>query len=76
MLDDYIISGPKVIVNEWPSLREAGFESVDAILPHPKDNSEASFFSGQKYALVNIKSCKHIAFHTTHQFIFFSSVER
>ncbi|KIM41540.1 hypothetical protein M413DRAFT_27868 [Hebeloma cylindrosporum] len=51
---DYIINGPKTIVDEWPSLKQAGFSTVDAILPHPRVASKAYFFSGDKYALIKI----------------------
>ncbi|KIM41605.1 hypothetical protein M413DRAFT_27915 [Hebeloma cylindrosporum] len=52
--DDYIINGPKDIANEWPSLRQAGFSSVDAVLPNPRNIGEAYFFSGIRYALIRI----------------------
>ncbi|KAI0676608.1 hypothetical protein C8Q78DRAFT_1065378 [Trametes maxima] len=52
--DDYIVNGPKNIVSEWPSLRKAGFKTVDAVLPNPSNSAEAYFFSGEQYALINI----------------------
>ncbi|KAJ7682093.1 hypothetical protein DFH06DRAFT_1160205 [Mycena polygramma] len=55
--DDYIINGPKKILDEWPSLRKAGFAKIDAVLPNPANRvNEAYFFSGSQYALLNIKS--------------------
>ncbi|KIM41543.1 hypothetical protein M413DRAFT_27869 [Hebeloma cylindrosporum] len=51
---DYIINGPKTIVDEWPSLKQAGFTTVDAILPHPRVDSKAYFFSGDKYVLIKM----------------------
>ncbi|KAJ6505557.1 hypothetical protein C8R45DRAFT_1182196 [Mycena sanguinolenta] len=53
--DDYIINGPKKILDEWPSLRKAGFAKIDAVLPNPANSDEAYFFSGSQYALINIK---------------------
>lgn len=52
---DYIINGPKNIAQEWPSLREAGFTTVDAVLPNPANKEEAYFFSGDQYVLINIQ---------------------
>ncbi|KAF8651597.1 hypothetical protein AX16_004687 [Volvariella volvacea WC 439] len=52
--DDYIINGPKSIVSEWPSLRNAGFSMVDAVLPSPNGNGETYFFSGNRYALIRV----------------------
>ncbi|MFJ1213689.1 enterotoxin A family protein, partial [Burkholderia pyrrocinia] len=51
---DYIVVGPKDIASEWPSLRKAGFTSVDAALTNPDDNREAYFFSGTKYVRVRV----------------------
>ncbi|KIM41606.1 hypothetical protein M413DRAFT_27916 [Hebeloma cylindrosporum] len=51
---DYIRNGPKSIANEWPSLNQAGFATVDAVLPNPADKSQAYFFSGTRYALIKI----------------------
>ena len=39
----------------WPSLKLAGFKTVDAVLPNPANSDEAYFFSGEQYALINIK---------------------
>jgi hypothetical protein len=50
--DDFIINGPKPILSEWPSLRKAGFNTVDAVLPSPADSNETYFFSGERYVLV------------------------
>ncbi|KAG6550501.1 hypothetical protein Mapa_007975 [Marchantia paleacea] len=53
--DDYIIDGPRVIVDAWPSLRQAGFTTVDAILPSPNGDGEVYFFRGTQYVLVKVK---------------------
>ncbi|KAF9258743.1 hypothetical protein L218DRAFT_876344, partial [Marasmius fiardii PR-910] len=53
--DDTIVSGPKPILDNWPSLKQAGFGVIDAILPYPGDSKKAYFFSGKKYALIDIK---------------------
>jgi len=52
--EDHVIDGPKDIAAEWPSLRNAGFSSVDAALPNPEDNTEVYFFSGPQYALIKV----------------------
>lgn len=54
-LDDKIVLGPKNISTEWPSLLEAGFGSVDAVLPNPDNIDEAYFFYGTQYALIKVK---------------------
>jgi hypothetical protein len=51
-LDDYIITGPKNIVDYWPSLKKAGFNTINSVLPSPRGNGEVYFFSGTKYALI------------------------
>jgi len=53
----YIINddGPKPILDNWPSLKKAGFKKVDSILPNPSNSEEAYFFSGDMYARINIK---------------------
>ncbi|KAE8446430.1 hypothetical protein EG329_012035 [Mollisiaceae sp. DMI_Dod_QoI] len=53
--NDYIVNGPKQIMTEWPSLRSAGFDTVDAVLPNPNNQREAYFFSRENYALISIK---------------------
>jgi hypothetical protein len=52
--DDHVIDGPKDIATAWPSLRTAGFSTIDAVLPNPKDPTEAYFFSGPQYALIKV----------------------
>lgn len=53
--NDFIVNGPKVITNEWPSLRKAGFSTVDVAFHSPKNNGEAYFFNGDKYVCIMIK---------------------
>ncbi|KAK0455355.1 Hemopexin-like domain-containing protein [Desarmillaria tabescens] len=51
---DYIVDGPKVIVDAWPSLKKAGFKTIDTVLPNPANKQQAYFFSGEKYVRVKI----------------------
>ncbi|KAJ8508959.1 hypothetical protein ONZ45_g8816 [Pleurotus djamor] len=46
--------GPTNFQNEWPSLKQAGFTSIDACLPNPKDDSEVYFFSGKQYCMIKV----------------------
>lgn len=59
--DDYIIDGPKSIHDNWPSLKQAGFKTVDAALPNPSKHDEAYIFSGDQYALIKVKTGKQPA---------------
>ncbi|KZT00675.1 uncharacterized protein LAESUDRAFT_816417 [Laetiporus sulphureus 93-53] len=52
----HVVEGPADIAARWPSLRRAGFETIDAILSNPAKNEEAYFFSGEQYALIDIES--------------------
>jgi hypothetical protein len=59
--DDFIINGPKFIIDEWRSLKQAGFGTVNAVLPNPQNpKKEAYFFCGDQYALINITSDDYI----------------
>ncbi|CAE6347107.1 unnamed protein product [Rhizoctonia solani] len=49
---DSIVYGPTEFVKEWPSLKEAGFNQIDAIMPIPGHDHRAYFFSGDKYARI------------------------
>jgi hypothetical protein len=42
-------------VDEWPSLKQANFDTVDVVLPNPSNSDEAYFFSGRQYALIDIQ---------------------
>ncbi|PAV17543.1 Hemopexin domain-containing [Pyrrhoderma noxium] len=46
---DKIVSGPHRLKDQWNSLRDAGFNSVDAILPNYDDNGQSYVFSGTQY---------------------------
>lgn len=50
---DSVIHGPAMFASESNALREAGFTSIDAILPIPNHDRRAYFFSGPEYALVD-----------------------
>ena len=43
---------PKPIVDGWQSLKDAGFDSVDAALRSTRDDNEVYFFKGDKYAKI------------------------
>jgi len=51
----YVAKGTQDIATGWPSLHSAGFQMVDAVLPNPANNDEAYFFSGEQYAIINVK---------------------
>ncbi|KAF8805814.1 hypothetical protein BYT27DRAFT_7257868 [Phlegmacium glaucopus] len=48
------MNGLKPIVDEWPSLLDAGFSIIDAVVPSPNGHGETYFFSGTQYALVKV----------------------
>jgi len=52
--NDVVIDGPKNIITEWPSLRNAGFKAIDAVLLNPMNSEQAYFFRGEQYALIHI----------------------
>ncbi|KAF8873095.1 hypothetical protein CPB85DRAFT_601553 [Mucidula mucida] len=51
--DEHIIDKPKNISTEWPSLKKAGFHTVDAVLPHPSHKHKVCGFSGEWYVLIH-----------------------
>ena len=53
--NDAVIDGPKNIIAEWPSLKSAGFNIIDAILPNPLNTEQVYFFSGDQYALIHVQ---------------------
>lgn len=53
--DDTIALGPKLLVDNWPSLMKAGFGEVDAVLPNPSNSDQMYFFSMEQYVLVNVQ---------------------
>ncbi|KAF4596227.1 hypothetical protein EYR40_008088 [Pleurotus pulmonarius] len=52
--NDKLLYGPAKIMDQWPSLKQAGFTTIDACLPSPKDDSEVYFFSGDQYCLIKV----------------------
>ncbi|KAG8706115.1 hypothetical protein FRC12_007188 [Ceratobasidium sp. 428] len=50
--DDCITYGPTEFAKEWLSLKETGFDRIDAILPIPGHDNRAYFFCGDKYARI------------------------
>lgn len=48
---DYVVAGPTPIVNNWESLREAKFDSIDAVLN--VGNGAAYFFRGTNYIRID-----------------------
>ncbi|KAH7329813.1 Hemopexin-like domain-containing protein [Rhizoctonia solani] len=50
--NDKITYGPTETHKEWASLKEAGFNYIDAILPIPGHDHRAYFFCGDKYARI------------------------
>ncbi|KAG8753781.1 hypothetical protein FRC11_007136 [Ceratobasidium sp. 423] len=44
--------GPTEFVKEWATLKETGFDRIDAILPIPGHDHRAYFFCGNKYARI------------------------
>ncbi|KAG6861580.1 hypothetical protein C0995_014876 [Termitomyces sp. Mi166 len=44
-----LVVGPRPIIEDWPSLAEANFDDVDAILPNPEDTQQMYFFSGATF---------------------------
>ncbi|KAG8717247.1 hypothetical protein FRC08_007909 [Ceratobasidium sp. 394] len=49
---DTLAYGPTEFVNDWKSLRDAGFSRIDAILPIPDEVYEAFVFSGTQFCRI------------------------
>jgi hypothetical protein len=49
---DHIIGSVRTITDAWPSLKKAGFETVDAALNTPGRPGQAYIFSSEKYVRV------------------------
>lgn len=47
-----VVFGPRIIVDEWKTLDQAGFDTVDAALPVPGHDGQAYFFSGSQYVKI------------------------
>jgi len=53
--NDCVIDGPKNIIGEWASLKSAGFNTIDAVLPNPVNSEQAYFFRGEQYVLIHVQ---------------------
>jgi len=51
--NDCVIDRPKSIIAKWPSLRDAGFKTIDAVLLNPVNSEQAYFFSSEQYVLIH-----------------------
>jgi hypothetical protein len=59
--NDSIVSGPASL-DAFPSLRESGISSIDAVLQFPNDKSRAYLFTGGLYFVVKIDTSKFVLF--------------
>ncbi len=50
--EDKVSTGPAPITSIWPSLREAGFDSVDAIVSDPSERDLFFVFRGDEYVKI------------------------
>jgi hypothetical protein len=53
--DEEIVFGPKRIVDEWKTLGQAGFDTIDAVIPVPGFEKQAYFFSGSQYVRIQFE---------------------
>ena len=60
--NDCVIDGPKSIIAKWPSLRAAGFKTIDAVLLNPVNSEQAYFFSSEQYVLVHTQQGEFLLF--------------
>jgi len=51
--EDKILKGPTKIIDQWQSLKAAGFTRVTAILPDPDNPNKAWFFKGKEFISVS-----------------------
>ncbi|KAG9126953.1 hypothetical protein FRC07_001252 [Ceratobasidium sp. 392] len=49
---DVLAYGPALIINDWKSLRDAGFTQIDAILPLADEIYQAFVFSGTRFCRI------------------------
>lgn len=56
---DEIINGPSPISQGWPSITQAGFDAVDAILPSPTGGDVYYVFRGDKYAKIKVDNSRN-----------------
>lgn len=54
-LEDELIFGPHKILDTWKCLAQAGFDTVNAVMPVPDIEDEAYFFQGIRYVRVNVR---------------------
>jgi hypothetical protein len=52
--EEKIVYGPVETFTTWPSLKQAGFESIDCVLQRPDDPQLAYYFSGEEYAVIRV----------------------
>lgn len=55
-LSGELVEGPYQISRSWTALREAGFQTIDAVVLHPSKN--ATFFSRDRYATITFDLLK------------------
>jgi hypothetical protein len=48
-------SGPKSFHEAWKALKDAKFDTIDCILPHPTEPYQAYFFPGERYCHIEFK---------------------
>ncbi|CAE6424551.1 unnamed protein product [Rhizoctonia solani] len=49
--NDELLDGPKAITTGWSVIK---FQSIDTIIPNPKNNQNAYIFSGDKYVQIKV----------------------
>lgn len=50
--NDEVVFGPAKIVDEWKTLNEIGFDTIDAAIAVPGHEGQAYFFSGSQYVRI------------------------
>lgn len=51
---DTNIQGPAKFADDSPALKSTGFSYIDAVLPIPGNDQQAHFFSGSRYAKIDL----------------------
>jgi hypothetical protein len=74
--NDAVIDGPKNIFAQWPSLKSAGFKTIDAVLPNPLNSEQAYFFRGDQYALIYIQQGGFLLFALSRNLVELTSLFR
>ena len=75
-LNDAVIDGPKNIFAQWPSLKSAGFKTIDAVLPNPLNSEQAYFFRGDQYALIHIQQGEFLLYALSRNLVELTSLFR